>query len=98
MRTTGALLFATRRILTTLEKRVPMAFPEATSLENLLKHIQDATRGRDSKTIPIYVDPIGFSESEKTLKSRRDGDRPRRHRSSARACAYSSIRSISISP
>ena len=57
------------RILTTLEKRVPMPFPEATSLEDVLKHIQDATRGRDSKTIPIFVDPIGFSESEKTLKS-----------------------------
>jgi hypothetical protein len=57
------------RILTTLERRVPMPFPQATPLEDVLKYIQDATRGPDGKTIPIYVDPIGLAESEKTLRS-----------------------------
>ena len=57
------------RILTTLERRVPMRFPEGTSLEDLLTYIRDATRGADGKVIPIYVDPIGLSESDKTMTS-----------------------------
>ena len=57
------------RILTTLERRVPLRFPEGTSLETLLTYIRDATRGADGKVIPIFVDPIGLSESEKTMSS-----------------------------
>jgi hypothetical protein len=57
------------RILTTLERRVPMRFPEGTSLEDLLTYIRNATRGADGKVIPLFVDPIGLSESEKTMSS-----------------------------
>ncbi len=57
------------RILTALEQRIPMTFQEATPLEDVLKYIRDATQGPDGKRIPIYVDPIGLSEAEKSLGS-----------------------------
>jgi hypothetical protein len=35
----------------------------------VLKSIQAATRGQDGKSIPIYVDPIGLQEAERSVTS-----------------------------
>ena len=57
------------RILKMLEQPIPMRFPKETSLEDVLKYIKKATTGADGKSIPIYIDPIGLQESEKSLTS-----------------------------
>jgi hypothetical protein len=57
------------RILQELERPVPMRFPNQTPLDDVLKHIVDATRGADGKGIPIYVDPVGLQEAQKNLTS-----------------------------
>ena len=46
-----------------------MHFYEETPLEDVVKIIQNATVGADGKGIPIYVDPIGLSEADKTMTS-----------------------------
>ncbi len=57
------------RILRALEQPIPMPFPHETPLDDVLKHIQQETAGPDGKGIPIYVDPIGLQEAEKSLTS-----------------------------
>jgi hypothetical protein len=57
----------TRVILEKLEEKIDLTF-EKTSLEDVLKHIKKATSKRqDGNGIPIYVDPLGLLEAEKTL-------------------------------
>jgi len=57
----------TKVILDRLEEKIDLTF-EKTSLEDVLKHIKKATsKGQDGKGIPIYVDPVGLLEAEKTL-------------------------------
>jgi hypothetical protein len=60
---------ANSRVWEALARPVPMQFPDETPLEDILKSIQAATRGPDGKGIPIYVDPIGMQEAEKTMSS-----------------------------
>ena len=60
---------ANARVWAALDQRVPMRFPEETPLEDVLKSIQAATRGLDGKSLPIYVDPIGLQEAEKSMTS-----------------------------
>ncbi len=60
---------ANLRIWQALEQPVPMHFPIETPLEDILKYVESATRGPDGKGIPIYSDPIGLSEAEKTMTS-----------------------------
>jgi hypothetical protein len=57
------------RILKLLEQPVPMRFPTQTPLEALLKQVKEATSALDGKGIPIYVDPIGLQEAEKSMTS-----------------------------
>jgi hypothetical protein len=57
------------RILKILEQPVRMRFPTPTSLDNVLKYIKEMTTGPDGKGIPIYIDPIGLQEAEKSLSS-----------------------------
>ena len=58
---------ATKLILDRLEDRIDLRF-ERTSLENVFKIVASATRrGPDDRGIPIYVDPMGLEEAEKTL-------------------------------
>jgi hypothetical protein len=52
-----------------LEKVVPMSFPDETPLRDVLKYIKEATKGTGGTDIPIYVDPIGLQEAEKTIDS-----------------------------
>jgi hypothetical protein len=56
-------------ILTKLEQPVTMSFPEATPLEEVLKHVKRSTRGPGDSGLPIYVDPAGLSKAEKTMQS-----------------------------
>jgi hypothetical protein len=60
---------ANARIWETLERPIPMHFIEDTPLEDVLKHVQTKTRGADGKGIPVYVDPIGLQECEKSMTS-----------------------------
>ena len=57
----------TKLIEDRLEEKIDLSF-EKTSLEDVLKFVKTATRkGPDDKGIPIYVDPVGLNEAEKTL-------------------------------
>jgi RNA polymerase sigma factor (sigma-70 family) len=53
-----------------LEEPIPMNFANETPLEDVLKYIKQATtHGPTDSGIPIYVDPIGLQEAEKTMAS-----------------------------
>ena len=58
------------RILTVLEKRVPLHFSEPTSLKDVLMYIRAVTSEPEGRAIPIYVDPIGLAEADRTSKIR----------------------------
>ncbi len=60
---------ANLRIWRALEQPVPMHFRIETPLEHVLKYVEQTTRGPDGKGIPIYADPIGISEADKTMTS-----------------------------
>jgi hypothetical protein len=60
---------ANARIHEALNKRVSLHFLEETPLEDVLESIKKATTGADGKIIPIYVDPIGLAEAEKSMTS-----------------------------
>jgi hypothetical protein len=59
----------THAILAHLAKPIPIHFPHETPLEDVLKSIKAATAGPDDHGIPIYVDPVGLQEAEKTMLS-----------------------------
>ena len=47
-----------------------MSFPSETPLDDVLKFVQSSTKSPEMPTgIPVYVDPIGLQEAEKTLNS-----------------------------
>jgi hypothetical protein len=58
-----------QRILEKLGESISMSFAEDTSLEDVLKYIKQATTSSNYSGIPIYVDPIGLQESEKSMTS-----------------------------
>jgi hypothetical protein len=58
-----------RRILSALEEPISMVFNEPTPLDEVLKYIRSATSTESYPGIPIYVDPIGLQEAEKSLMS-----------------------------
>ena len=60
---------ANAHIWESLDQPIPMGFPNETPLEDVLKSIQGAMRGSDGNSIPIYVDPIGLQEAERTMAS-----------------------------
>jgi hypothetical protein len=59
----------TVRILEGLERPIPFRFPTKTTLDVILRHVRDSTRGADGKSIPIYVDPVGLQEAEASMTS-----------------------------
>ncbi len=65
----GARLPADARILRALELPVTMTFPEPTALEDVLRYVTLATATPDGPGIPIYLDPIGLQEVERTPQS-----------------------------
>ncbi len=57
-------------ILAKLDEPISMAFQEETPLEDVLKYVQQTTVSPDlPKGIPIYVDPIGLQEADRTMTS-----------------------------
>jgi hypothetical protein len=59
----------TKQILEKLDQPVPMSFANETPLEDVLKYIKTASQGPNDNGIPIYVDPIGLQEADKTMTS-----------------------------
>ncbi len=60
----------TQGILTALEKPVSMPFATETSLEEVIKYIKTTTADPQMpQGIPIYIDPVGLNEAEKTMQS-----------------------------
>jgi hypothetical protein len=55
-------------ILKVLEKPIRMSFSQETPLEDVITWIKQETTTAN-QTIPIYVDPIGLNEENKTLQS-----------------------------
>jgi RNA polymerase sigma factor (sigma-70 family) len=56
-------------VIAKLEMPVAMSFPNETPLEDVLKYIKQATTSPDSSGIPIYIDPMGLQEAERTMTS-----------------------------
>ena len=58
-----------KAILEALEKPAPMHFPTDTPLEEVIKHVRGETVGLPGLPggIPIYVDPIGLQDADKTM-------------------------------
>jgi len=59
----------TRSIQAKLDQPIAMSFPNETPLEDVLKYIKTATQDANDTGIPIYVDPLGMQEADKTLTS-----------------------------
>jgi hypothetical protein len=59
----------TKQILAKLEEPISMSFANETPLDDILKYIKSATTTPSFTGIPIYVDPIGLQEAEKSLTS-----------------------------
>jgi Domain of unknown function (DUF4139)/N-terminal domain of unknown function (DUF4140) len=59
-----------QKILDKLGESVPMSFAEDTPLEDVLKYVKQATKSTAYPDgLPIYVDPIGLQEAEKSMTS-----------------------------
>jgi RNA polymerase sigma factor (sigma-70 family) len=59
----------TKAILAKLDELVAMNFPNETPLEDVLKFIKSATQKGNEPGLPIYIDPVGLQDAEKTLAS-----------------------------
>ena len=55
------------RVWLKLQKRVAMNFPNETPLEDVIRYVKEATVEKEDKGIPIYVDPVGLQEAQKTM-------------------------------
>jgi hypothetical protein len=58
-----------KRILEKLDEPISVSFNAETPLEDVLNYIKQATTTATYSGIPIYVDPIGLSEADKTMSS-----------------------------
>jgi RNA polymerase sigma factor (sigma-70 family) len=58
-----------RQILAKLEEPLSMSFANETTLDDVLKYIKQATTSKDFHGIPIYVDPVGLQEAERSMNS-----------------------------
>ncbi len=56
-------------IVEALERPIPMHFPDWTPFKDVLKYIKQATATPTCPSIPIYVDPLGLQEVERSLDS-----------------------------
>jgi RNA polymerase sigma factor (sigma-70 family) len=61
---------ASLAVLKTLDEPVAMQFVNETPLEDVLKYIKETTKSKGFPDgLPIYVDPVGLQEAEKTMTS-----------------------------
>jgi len=56
-------------VLRKLDAPLAMNFPNETPLEDVFRYIQQATQGPGEAGLPIYVDPIGLNEVDRTMTS-----------------------------
>ena len=61
------------RIRWALAQRPTMRFSKETTLADVIQFLKQAMRGPDGNAVPIYVDPIGLQEAEKTVNSTMTG-------------------------
>lgn len=59
----------TKKVLDELEKPITMSFRNETPLDDILKYIKASIRSETGSGIPIYLNPDGFAEARKTMKS-----------------------------
>jgi hypothetical protein len=52
-----------------LSQNVPIEVSDGTTLADFLKQVQQATRRPSGEVIPIYVEPIGLQEAERSMTS-----------------------------
>jgi hypothetical protein len=60
---------ANARIFRALERKVPVRFTDV-ALGEFLNYIRETTKDRDGRGIPVYIDPVGIQEYEKTLDAK----------------------------
>ncbi len=60
---------ANAAILSKLDEPLHMSFPSETPFEDVLKYIKQATQGPNDSGIPVYIDPVGLAQAEKTMTS-----------------------------
>jgi hypothetical protein len=65
----GSVDAANERVLKALDQVIPMRFPHETPLEDVLKYVQATALGPDGRGVPIYLDPVGLNEAQKTKTS-----------------------------
>jgi len=59
-----------QKIAAALGKLIDMHFPNETPLEDVIKYIRSCTKSPTfSDGIPIYIDPLGLQEADKTMTS-----------------------------
>jgi hypothetical protein len=58
-----------KQVLKKLEEPISMSFVNETPLEDVLKYIKQATTSKTYAGIPIYLDPAGLQELDKTKTS-----------------------------
>jgi hypothetical protein len=59
-----------QKIAAELAKPIEMSFPNETPLDDVVAYVRQATRSpRFPEGIPIYVDPLGLQEAERSLNS-----------------------------
>ena len=63
------LVRANASILDILDRPIPMRLPQETTLAEVLEFIKRETATSTYSGIPIYVDPIGLQEAERTMNS-----------------------------
>ena len=58
-----------QRILAALDQPIFMSINADTPLEDFLRYVKNATTTKTYSGIPIYVDPVGLQEAEKSMTS-----------------------------
>ena len=58
-----------QKIIAKLEEPISMSFANETPLDDVLKYIKQATTTRTYSGIPIYVDPVGLQEADRSINS-----------------------------
>ena len=58
-----------RQIIEKLDEPISMSFANETPLDDFLKYIKQATTTPTYNGIPIYIDPVGLQEAERSITS-----------------------------
>jgi hypothetical protein len=67
--TPGFLRVRNQVLMRKLDQPIPFHFPEDAPLEDILRHIRRTTADESFPGIPMYVDPVGLQNAERSLRS-----------------------------